>query len=102
MKKNNKLNEIVKSAEIQPKEKKTPMTFKDQIIKRIDAKSKSIDQVEYFAIRTELCSALDKLEKLIIEEKNKAKQIKNTFKKLSKFSETDIRAYLSQINEVKK
>lgn len=106
MKKKNNVNEVMENAEVkvevkEKKQQKTRKSFPDQIIQRIDARAKNIDRVKYFEIREKIISALLDLEILIEEEKMKAKQEKVIFKRLAKFTEADIRSYLSQINEVK-
>lgn len=106
MKKNENVKEVLKSAEVkvevkEKKQRKPRKSFPDQIIKRIDARAKNVDRVKYFEIREKLVSALIDLEKLVEEEKAKTKQEKIIFKRLAKFTEADIRSYLSQINEVK-
>lgn len=106
MKKNNNINNVIENAEVsvemkEKKQRKPRKTFLDQIIKRIDTRAKNIDRVKYFEIRTKLVGALVDLEKLVEEEKAIAKQEKIIFKRLAKFTEADIRSYLSQINEVK-
>lgn len=106
MKKNNKVNEVMENAEVSvevkaKKQRKPRQSFADLILKRIDAKAKNVGMEEYFNIHETIKNALNELEKLIEAEKIKSKQEKITFKRLAKFSEADIRMYLSQINEVK-
>jgi hypothetical protein len=101
MKKNSKVNVEVEAKVETKKARKPRQTFSGQILKRIDAKAKMVDRVAYYEIRIKLAACLEDVEKLITEERAKSKQEKTTFKKLAKFSEADIRAYLSQINDVK-
>lgn len=102
MKKKETIKEVMEKAEVQVQKKKREIkTFADTIVKRIDMKCKNIKQFEFFEIRNNILNELNKLEKLLAEEKIREKQEKTLHKILSKYSDEEIKNYLNNKKEVK-
>lgn len=72
--------------------------FKEKMMKQIKAKTKALDLTETYDALESIDKALETLQNLMDMEKARNKKAKSTFKKLAKFSESDIREYLSSIN----
>ena len=98
---NEGIEAIMKTAEVtvEKKTKKTPKTFKDIVLHRIDVKAKSLPDHIYDPIREQISELIDELQNAIDIEKEKQRIEKTTFKRLSKFNKEDIAKYLEYLNE---
>ncbi len=98
---NKGIEAIMKTAEVtvEKKTKKTPKTFKDIVLHRIDVKAKSLPDHIYDPIREQISELIDELQNAIDIEKEKQRIEKTTFKRLSKFNKEDIAKYLEYLNE---
>lgn len=92
---------IMKTAEVtvEKKTKKTPKTFKDIMLHRIDVKAQSLPDHIYDPIREQISELIDELQNAIDIEKEKQRIEKTTFKRLSKFNREEIAKYLEHLNE---
>ena len=98
---NKGIEAIMKTAEVtvEKKTKKTPKTFKDIMLHRIDVKAKSLPGHIYDPIREQISELIDELQNAIDAEKNRQRIEKTTFKRLSKFNKEEIAKYLEHLNE---
>ena len=97
---NSNVEKTMKKAEVKvepKKEKKARKTFKDHILERIDVKSKNVAPDAYQTIRFNIERLLIELEEIIDREGKKKRAEKIAFRKLSKFSRTDIENYLKTL-----
>lgn len=98
--KNNNVEKTMKEAEVKvevKREKKARKTFKDHILERIDVRSKNVSSDAYQTIRFNIEKLLIELEEIIDREGKKKRAEKIAFRKLSKFSRTDIENYLKSL-----
>lgn len=98
---NKGIEAIMKTAEVtvEKKTKKTPKTFKDIVLHRIDMKAKSLPDHIYDPIREQISELIEELQNAIDIEKEKQRIEKTTFKRLAKFNKEDISKYLEYLNE---
>ena len=98
---NKGIESIMKTAEItvEKKTKKTPKTFKDIVLHRIDMKAKNLPDHIYDPIREQIAELIAELQNALDAEKNKQRMEKTTFKRLAKFSKDDIAKYLESLNQ---
>lgn len=92
---------IMKAAEVtvEKKTKKTPKTFKDIVLHRIDMKAQSLPDHIYDPIREQISELIVELQNALDAEKNRQRMEKTTFKRLSKFNKEDIAKYLESLNQ---
>ena len=92
---------IMKAAEVtvEKKTKKTPKTFKDIVLHRIDMKAKNLPDHIYDPIREQIAVLIVELQNALDAEKNRQRMEKTTFKRLAKFSKDDIAKYLESLNQ---
>ena len=79
------------------KEVKKRKTFKENILRQLDIKTKNLPDYAYDTIRETIAEALNELEILIAEQKKVQKYQKNTFRKLSKFTKEELENYLKEL-----
>ena len=98
---NKGIEAIMKTAEVtvEKKTKKTPKTFKDIVLHRIDMKAKNLPDHIYDPIREQIAVLIVELQNALDAEKNRQRMEKTTFKRLAKFSKDDIAKYLESLNQ---
>jgi hypothetical protein len=98
---NEGIEAIMKTAEVtvEKKTKKTPKTFKDIVLHRIDMKAKNLPDHIYDPIREQIAVLIVELQNALDAEKNRQRMEKTTFKRLSKFNREDIAKYLESLNQ---
>ena len=98
---NEGIEAIMKTAEVtvEKKTKKTPKTFKDIVLHRIDMKAKNLPDHIYDPIREQIAVLIVELQNALDAEKNRRRMEKTTFKRLSKFNREDIAKYLESLNQ---
>lgn len=98
---NKGIEAIMKTAEVtvEKKTKKTPKTFKDIVLHRIDMKAKNLPEHIYDPIREQIAVLIVELQNALDLEKEKLRMEKTTFKRLAKFSKDDIAKYLESLNQ---
>ena len=107
--KNQKMEEIMKKAEVkvevkeetepveEVKQKRVRHSFKEVILMRIDSKAEGLNTEDYNPIREKISSALDELQTVIEDNKEFLRTERSIKFKLSKFSKEQIESYLKTL-----